>query len=355
MMTSPTGLHSPNGASYVPEREVLPLLAYAEMVWRRRLLVLVVALGMAVPAYVVSSLETPLYQATAQILVTQRTLDQSFNIGDQGLSDLQINTQVAILTSAAVAARAGELGATSLVRGSGTKGSNVITLTTLEPDPVAAAGSIRAFLTAYSDYRSSQLNNSLDAAAGKIRERLQALEGSADQLQGLPAQVLQQQVAIQQEQLRLQQQLGQLEVQRALAAAGSTVVKEPQVPTAPTSPQPLRNGALGLVLGLVLGISLAVVLETLRRRSRPSTATEAVSSREAGSETTRLEAPPMAQRPSAVAPGGRSASPFRPEESVAARRNGGLPSWAAADAQPVHRTTTSGSTGNHQAGPEQPL
>ncbi len=251
------------------EPEVLPLLAYAQMVWRRRLLVVTVVLGMAIPAFVVSSLQTPLYQSSAQVLVTQRTLDSNFNLGDQGLSELQINTQMALLTSAAVANRAIELGATSMVRGSGSTNSNVITVVATDPVPAAAAGTVGAFVQAYSEYRSAQANRALDTAATKIRERLDQLQarlGGIDQ-GGPPGQALQQQVSIQQEQLRLQDQLGRLEIQRALAVAGSTVVREPAIPASPTSPQPLRDSLLALVLGLGLGMSLAVVLETVRRRS----------------------------------------------------------------------------------------
>ena len=43
----------------------------------------------------------------------------------------------------------------------------------------------------------------------------------------------------------------------------ATVVDPPRLPSAPVSPQPLRNLALGLVLGLLLGLGLAVLRELL--------------------------------------------------------------------------------------------
>lgn len=44
-----------------------------------------------------------------------------------------------------------------------------------------------------------------------------------------------------------------------------TVVKAPRTPTAPVSPQPTRNIALGLVVGLLLGLGAAVLRETTDR------------------------------------------------------------------------------------------
>ena len=45
-----------------------------------------------------------------------------------------------------------------------------------------------------------------------------------------------------------------------------TVVQPPTVPTAPVSPEPSRNLALGLLLGLLLGFGLALLRDTLDTR-----------------------------------------------------------------------------------------
>lgn len=46
-------------------------------------------------------------------------------------------------------------------------------------------------------------------------------------------------------------------------AVTATVWEQASVPDSPASPQPLRNGALALVLGLMLGVALAFLLEHL--------------------------------------------------------------------------------------------
>jgi capsular exopolysaccharide synthesis family protein len=66
----------------------------------------------------------------------------------------------------------------------------------------------------------------------------------------------------------LQSRLGQLRVLASLETGNAELVQAAEVPRGPSSPKPIRNGALGLFFGIVLGLGLIVLGETLDRRLR---------------------------------------------------------------------------------------
>jgi succinoglycan biosynthesis transport protein ExoP len=258
-----------------PQSDSLPLVSYALMVWRRRFLVLVVALGMALPAFAVSKSQIPQYQAAGQILLTQRQVDENVNVKDSVLTDTQVANQIAILTGAEVADHARQQGGTSRFRAVGGTASNVVTLSADDPDPQRAAATVEAYMRAFSEFRTQQVRKTLDSAAAQMQSRLASLQQQIDRLQQqidlvTPADrtsLQTQQASVQTQQAALQAQLGRVQIQQALVSSGVQVVQNPAVGQSPVSPTPVRDALLALVLGLALGISLAVLLETLRRRS----------------------------------------------------------------------------------------
>jgi uncharacterized protein involved in exopolysaccharide biosynthesis len=247
-----------------PESDGLPLLTYAAMVWRRRVLVLIATLGMAVPAFAVSALQPPVYQSSASLLLAQQELDANSNIGTAELTDRQMNTQVALLTSDEVGEAARRHGATTVVRALTATNSNVITLTATTTDPAKASATVEAYARAYAEYRIEQARRTIDEAAAELEERIGRLQ---EQIRALPRP--EQRAALEPQQANLQAQLGRLQTQRGLVGSGVITVRKPNTPTSPISPTPVRDALLAMVVGLVLGISLAVLLETLRLRRTP--------------------------------------------------------------------------------------
>jgi polysaccharide biosynthesis transport protein len=66
----------------------------------------------------------------------------------------------------------------------------------------------------------------------------------------------------------LRQRLGQLNVLVALQTGNAELAQRAEPPDEPSSPKPLRDGALGLLLGLLLGAALVALAEAFDRRLR---------------------------------------------------------------------------------------
>lgn len=260
------------------EAYALPLMDYAAMVWRRRVLVVLIVAAMTVPAVVLSRAQTPLYEASGDLLLSQQQLDADFNISAGDLTDRQMDAQVRILLGVEVAAVAEQNGARSPVTASALTLSNAILIRAQDSDPRRAAKSVNTFAEAFIEVRRQQVRDTLDAAARQLQRRIDLLEkridpllkqirgaapGERDQVQ---ASVQPLQTGLQQQQATLESLQGQLQVQRALSGSGATLVQPAVAPTSPVSPKPFRDGALAAVLGLVLSISVVVLLETARLR-----------------------------------------------------------------------------------------
>lgn len=263
-----------------PDSDGVPLFVYAGMIWRRRILVLIVALAMAVPAFAFSALQTPVYQSSAQLLLARQQLDENFNLITSELTDLQVDTQLAILGSEDIAERARGYGATSEIRAQGGTNSNVVTLTASSPDPARAAATVQAYARAYAEYGTEQESQALEAAAIRLDERLALLQEQINS-----ARRPEERVALEGQRITVQEQVGRVQIQRGLAAPGGLILNPAEVPESPISPNPIRDASLALVIGLALGISLAVLLETVRRRSSKTVATPSRPSASEGSET----------------------------------------------------------------------
>lgn len=239
-----------------------PLLAYAEMAWRRRLLVLVIAVGMAGAAYAASVQQQPMYATSAQLLLSQLEVDGNLNIARLSLSEQELNTQEAILSGTEVRGRAAELGATSEIDASVETNSNIISIAAVDPVPARAAATLNAYARAYSEYRLVRSRETIGRAADQLELRVDLLQQQVDspdtvEVGGLVSQ-----------QANLQEKLSQLDIQLGLAESNVELLRQPLVPTSPISPTPVRDTGVALALGLAVGATLAVLLETPRRQSR---------------------------------------------------------------------------------------
>lgn len=293
----------------MPESDSPTLLGYAEMVWRRRLLVILVILTMTGAAVAVSMSQTKIYNATAELSLARQLLDSSFNVQVVELSDRQMETQIATLRGRDVAELARAGGATYPIAATAASTSNLVSISARGPDPVQAARTADAYAQAFVDHTAQQAQQTVDLATAALQERIDLLQTRIDplveEIRGAPADARADvQVSVgpvlaglQQQQAGVQADLGGLQLRRAVAGDDVTIVQGATVPVLPVSPKPLQDGLFAAVLALALAVSTAILLELRRRRLLLS---RAAHSRDA--EHLRLDALPRRIHPPLAAP-----------------------------------------------------
>jgi capsular exopolysaccharide synthesis family protein len=129
--------------------------------------------------------------------------------------------------------------------------SDVANITAVDHDPKFAAKLADTFATQFIAFRRDADRSKINSAQKLVQEKLAALPAS--QRAGAQA-------------TALRKQAEQLQILAALQTGNAELVQPAETPTAPSSPKPVRNSAIGLIFGLLLGIGLALLLERLDRR-----------------------------------------------------------------------------------------
>lgn len=261
------------------------LREYLAVVHARRWNIIIVTLLVVAAAVAFSLIQTPLYTASARVLVDPLPTDpQSFD----PVQAVDLNTQREIATSEPVAALVkDELDrqepTDELLEKLSVEGlteTRILVVSYTSPDPVEAQALANAFADKYLQYRRQQgleffvsqesaLQLRLEAATTQLAEvtaDLQAAERANDDAL-LPSFESQRNVLITRLGL-LQQQLDEIQQQRSAQTGGGSVIEAALRPEAPSSPNLVRSIALALFLGLVLGIGMAFLRERLDDRVR---------------------------------------------------------------------------------------
>ena len=280
------------------------------------------ALGLL--AGVISSLRTPIYRATAQVLLRPNDPTEQLNPNNVGQNlgidpDRYVSGQRNIVESAAVALEASKaLGGqdprevdqkTTVVQGGQ---SNVLNISAADPDPAQARDLANAVAKGYIENRRQAAVAGLEQAAKDIAGRLGPLEATiaqldarigegstvpgatsqlvapttpgstiptrpATQLEGATAaagpastaealKAARYAAAVQYETLFARQQ--ELLVNISLKRGEAELIEEATEPTEPESPKPARDAALGVFVGLMFGVGLSFLREQLNDRLR---------------------------------------------------------------------------------------
>ena len=246
----------------VEERDgELGLQDYLRILSRRKQLILVVTLIVAVPAVVLSLLKTPVYAGEAELLLQPRVSETLFdpNSGVRADPARQVQNEIRILSSAPVrdVVRA-QLGTAPKVSASAFGTTDIIKVSARSTDPARAATITNTYATAYIDYRRKQAVDDVLAASQQVQSKIGELQKQIDTAPGGA-----QKDSLVQAQALFKQQLDRLQVEGALKQGGAQLVTPAAVPTSPVEPKPLRTGVLAVLLGLVLGLGLAFLRELL--------------------------------------------------------------------------------------------
>jgi Mrp family chromosome partitioning ATPase/capsular polysaccharide biosynthesis protein len=239
---------------------------YGRMLWRRRWIVLLVALLAPATAVALSLRQDPVYEASSQVLLQNENLAGTLTgvpstalANDparlvQTQADLARVPLVARRTLAAAGVHditADELLGNSSV--SAKTDSDMLEFSVRGGDPLVIRKLAAAYAREYTGYRREVDTAAISLALTEAERRLAELRSNGDSNSPLYASVA--------------DKIQTLQTMEALQTSNAFVVRTPDS-AVKVSPKPVRNGVLALALGLVLGVGLALLRETLDTRVR---------------------------------------------------------------------------------------
>lgn len=289
------------------EAEGLTLRDYLAVVWRRKWLILLVAVVATGAAYLFAARQADMFQASAD-LIYESQIDVSnplsnYTYTDPYERDLEMRAIANVLASPDMIGRAeaildktyvgayvsnqadgGVRGTTAAGKpisqesasaaadggaydlpgytvgssvpedsGSNAVGSNVVTISGDSTDPRLAAAAANAYAAAYVAWRKERQKGQIEKAMTVVHDQMlryrEAARTSSDYI-------------------ILQERLRDLQILAETATGNFRVLVPAQEPGAPYEPQPLRSAILGLGVGLFAGIGLAFLLEQFDTRLR---------------------------------------------------------------------------------------
>lgn len=256
-----------------PQLELRDQLA---VIRRRKWLVLGTAALSAVLAVALAIVQKPVYAATAELLPTRHDADPVLGTSRAPVIDPDrvIRSEAALLKSEQIRAEVRmKLGFAPSISTSIEADSDLIRVTAKRNDAVEAARVANAYSEAYVDFRRREAADELNDAAERLQPKVDDLER---QIESLNAQIetipvteraingqalIARRDAVVTQLVQAQQRVTDLGVAASLQDGGARLVTPARPPSVPSSPKPVMNATLGLVLGLIGGLALAFVRE----------------------------------------------------------------------------------------------
>lgn len=230
--------------------EEMTLRDYASVIWRRKWIVILPMVLTTLVAIGLSMAQTPMYRASAQVLV--KTPATAYSLGSTGdvLSPRLVENELqAAKGSELIGSVRTDVGAEPALSVSVSEGSDVFTFTATSSDPDLAAAAANTYANAYIQRQRTLLLDEYDARVAVLNEQLAAIErGESDASRKGD----------------YESELQDLAVSIELAkTSGSTLIDEATPPGTPYEPNTTRTATLAAVVGLLIGLGAAFLLDYL--------------------------------------------------------------------------------------------
>ncbi len=241
--------------------------------WKRKWLILAVAILVAAGTYEYYKRQRPTYKATTQLFLGGSAEQAALSSGGGGkatLSGRALADQVGLINSSVIGLgvhkrlRAeGNLGAaTGKATATSSASSDFITITTEAHKPRAAAALANAYAAAYIARQRADYRRSVQAQISTVRQQLRRIEappGKGGKVSTSTSSTIQS--------ASLASKISQLESTLS-SYAGVQQVSPAKAEPLPISPKPKQNAIFGFVLGLILASIAAYALSRFDRRLR---------------------------------------------------------------------------------------
>jgi polysaccharide biosynthesis transport protein len=256
-----------------PEAKELELRDYVRVLRRRKWTVGLTALVVIGGAVAFSYVQTPEYEAQAELLVRPRNSESVVNpdaTRTAAAADAKraIETEIKVLESRNVRrAVRRKLGRRVRVSASAAGETDVINVTARSRNREQVAEDANAYAETYLEVRRKRAVDDFLNAGQEVQAKVDDLQRQIDALPpsltpGAAGQTQRQ--SLEQQQAFYRRQLDQLQVAAQISqTGGGQVVSEAGTPGDPVSPDMLRTGLLALALGLLLGVGLAFLRDYL--------------------------------------------------------------------------------------------
>lgn len=242
---------------------------------------LVLATALVVGSALAFSLrQTPIYVSETRVLVRPSTSSPGF-----APSSVNLETERALVDSAIVATIArddlnlqGSPGSLlDDLEVSVEANTEILAIRYSDPDPLRAQSLAAAFAQAYIRFRVEQAQEQFEAQSAGIQGRIDDTEDRLATLEGeikaATSPARQNELAAERDSLIarlgvLQQELEDLRTAAEVQGGGGEIVQPADLPSAPSSPNHVRSGALALAVGVALGVGVVFLRERLDQRLR---------------------------------------------------------------------------------------
>ena len=234
----------------IERTDEMTLRDYAGVVWRRKWLVIIPTVLTALVAATLSLAQTPMYRASADVLVrlppTASSLGATGAVMSPRLVENELETASGSALKTEVRATVGNEPTLSV---SLSEGSDVFTFTATSSDANAAAFAANTYAEQYIELQATSLIDEYAARTVVLEAQLEAIDaGEVDESR----------------RTEYQRELENLVVSTQLArTSGAMLIDAATPPGTPYEPNTLRTVTLALVVGLLLGLGAAFLVDYL--------------------------------------------------------------------------------------------